>query len=289
MPYLIIFAKIFSRKTYEIYLVFYKVKYNKVKLKILIMYCRECGKEIADNARFCQHCGTAQDVELQNKLFFYLKKSAGTVEVLPGKDESTNILFELILHRRCDYSQPIENGNGTFVGGPAGEFELKIYGLPQKNELVTLNNWSFGSSLCGHYCMVEYNGTRGQYYQKFSTTLHALDIYQNVLDLDFECSSAARISDLLLDLIKAMFVLSMFDGKEIIKKCLHYKYLFDNRFKLFLGSYYMDKLTTDEILNISSNVRNSVLYKKYDEFNYMIEALQRQLDSEYKSRQSNSN
>lgn len=252
------------------------------------MYCRECGKEIADNARFCQHCGTAQDVELQNKLFFYLKKSAGTVEVLPGKDESTNIMFELILHRRCDYSQPIENGNGTFVGGPAGEFELKIYGLPQKNELVTLNNWSFGSSLCGHYSMVEYNGKRGQYYQKFSTTLHALDIYQNVLDLDFECSSAARISDLLLDLIKAMFVLSMFDGVEICKKSgiISHTIQGNNIVSLSPSLY---NLSLDEILQIYSNVRNSVLYKKYDEFNYMIEALQRQLDSECKSRQSNSN
>jgi uncharacterized membrane protein YvbJ len=24
------------------------------------MYCKNCGKEIADDSKFCQHCGTAQ-------------------------------------------------------------------------------------------------------------------------------------------------------------------------------------------------------------------------------------
>ena len=30
---------------------------SKVKLEIDIMYCKHCGKEIADDSTFCQHCG----------------------------------------------------------------------------------------------------------------------------------------------------------------------------------------------------------------------------------------
>ncbi len=28
------------------------------------MYCKHCGKEIADDSKFCQHCGEKQDVSL---------------------------------------------------------------------------------------------------------------------------------------------------------------------------------------------------------------------------------
>lgn len=26
------------------------------------MYCKDCGKEIANDSKFCQHCGTKQDI-----------------------------------------------------------------------------------------------------------------------------------------------------------------------------------------------------------------------------------
>lgn len=26
------------------------------------MYCKHCGKEIADDSKFCQHCGGKQDI-----------------------------------------------------------------------------------------------------------------------------------------------------------------------------------------------------------------------------------
>lgn len=38
------------------------------------MYCKNCGKEIADDAIFCQYCGSAQTDELEKKETIYGKK-----------------------------------------------------------------------------------------------------------------------------------------------------------------------------------------------------------------------
>lgn len=42
------------------------------------MYCKKCGKQIADDSVFCQFCGTAQDVN---------KKDAPAVETVTPADE----------------------------------------------------------------------------------------------------------------------------------------------------------------------------------------------------------
>lgn len=31
------------------------------------MYCKECGKEIANDSKFCNHCGTRQDSSINEK------------------------------------------------------------------------------------------------------------------------------------------------------------------------------------------------------------------------------
>ena len=33
------------------------------------MYCKHCGREIADDSKFCQHCGGKQLVEGQHWVF----------------------------------------------------------------------------------------------------------------------------------------------------------------------------------------------------------------------------
>ena len=39
------------------------------------MYCKECGKEIANDSKFCNHCGKSLDYSNSyNSLIFYLKK-----------------------------------------------------------------------------------------------------------------------------------------------------------------------------------------------------------------------
>lgn len=37
------------------------------------MYCKHCGKEIADDSKFCQHCGGSQ-LEAQDTLLFLNRK-----------------------------------------------------------------------------------------------------------------------------------------------------------------------------------------------------------------------
>lgn len=244
------------------------------------MYCRECGKEIADNARFCQHCGTAQDEELQNKLFFYLKKSVGEVQVLPGRDESARISFEIDFHKRYDYSPSLlERLNNTFIGGSEGEFVLKISGFPESNGIIILNNWTFDSSLRGTYNIHPYNSD-----QNFRTMLPAKDIYQNVISFEFSANGASSISRMLKELIESMLVLSMFEERGICKKSGGGNLVRSlSHFGLF------ESLSIDEMLNVSNYVKKSDLYKTYDEFNYLVETFQWRLNNMYKYLQSNSN
>ena len=45
------------------------------------MYCKECGKQIADNSKFCTHCGTniSENIERQIPTFQILEDSADTL------------------------------------------------------------------------------------------------------------------------------------------------------------------------------------------------------------------
>jgi len=50
------------------------------------MYCKHCGKEIADDSKFCQHCGGKQDV---------LSDSTKSVESVADKESSKGNVIEI--------------------------------------------------------------------------------------------------------------------------------------------------------------------------------------------------
>ena len=50
------------------------------------MYCKHCGKEIADDSKFCQHCGGEQDA---------LSDSTQSVESVTDKESSKGKVIEI--------------------------------------------------------------------------------------------------------------------------------------------------------------------------------------------------
>ena len=50
------------------------------------MYCKHCGKEIADDSKFCQHCGGKQD---------NISDSAQSVESITDKESSKGKVIEI--------------------------------------------------------------------------------------------------------------------------------------------------------------------------------------------------
>ena len=78
------------------------------------MYCKHCGREIADDSRFCQHCGKPQDSLGQRKLFGINKTAIADAIIAICKELA---LWLLVAFTVCVIGLVVIN---VFYGGNEG-------------------------------------------------------------------------------------------------------------------------------------------------------------------------
>ena len=55
------------------------------------MFCKNCGKEVTEDATFCPNCGTALDKEVPNAPIYDAPVNNYAPQPAPKKDTSNNI------------------------------------------------------------------------------------------------------------------------------------------------------------------------------------------------------
>ena len=98
------------------------------------MFCSNCGGNISDNAKFCDHCGEQQITSSQE--IPVPRVEAGQQEQTPTKKSKKKIIgIVLICLQAVSILGVVANGEisnltGYFTGGVSGIFEMLGFFLP---------------------------------------------------------------------------------------------------------------------------------------------------------------
>lgn len=82
------------------------------------MYCKHCGKEIADDSNFCQHCGGEQDIILSKQSDNSEQNTIIKAEVKQSNDEdkqSDNTIGSQRAKKRTSYKYIGTHTNKTLI------------------------------------------------------------------------------------------------------------------------------------------------------------------------------
>ena len=98
------------------------------------MFCSNCGKQIPDNTKFCNHCGAQQTVSSQPAATSYIE--AEQQEQKPAKKSKRKIIGIVLLCLQVVSilgivaNGELSNLTGYFTGGISGIFEMLGFFLP---------------------------------------------------------------------------------------------------------------------------------------------------------------
>lgn len=107
------------------------------------MFCGECGKKIADEARFCPYCGSAVEEAAGQEVYEEVKETEAVVEEQPEEYEEVEVVEEPVYEEE-DYEETSSgNGKKTFIIvllviliGVGAFFVWKLFLADTKNDQV---------------------------------------------------------------------------------------------------------------------------------------------------------
>ena len=96
------------------------------------MFCKECGKELPDNAKFCNYCGADQTIAEAGNQQVYQESVNSYKGINPKAAKKRKIAKVLFVLQAIAILGGISSGALLIMvaGGPAGWFSLLGYFLP---------------------------------------------------------------------------------------------------------------------------------------------------------------